>query len=51
MDESLSGVNALQTLPCLNRAHPQKHDYFVLEPCAADGPGIGYFTVSSPGKY
>ncbi len=28
---SLSGIKAVQTLSRLNRAHPQKHDVFVLD--------------------
>ena len=27
----LSGIKAVQTLSRLNRAHPQKHDVFVLD--------------------
>jgi type I restriction enzyme, R subunit len=30
-DKSLSGIKAVQTLSRLNRAHPQKHDCFVLD--------------------
>ena len=28
---TLSGIKAVQTLSRLNRAHPQKHDTFVLD--------------------
>ncbi len=31
VDKMLSGVKAVQTLSRLNRAHPQKHDAFVLD--------------------
>ncbi len=31
VDKTLSGVKAVQTLSRLNRAHPQKHDTFVLD--------------------
>jgi type I restriction enzyme R subunit len=31
VDKSLSGIKAVQTLSRLNRAHPQKHDCFVLD--------------------
>ena len=31
VDKVLSGINAVQTLSRLNRAHPQKHDVFVLD--------------------
>ena len=31
VDKPLSGVMAVQTLSRLNRAHPQKHDTFVLD--------------------
>ena len=31
VDKPLSGIKAVQTLSCLNRAHPQKHDVFVLD--------------------
>ena len=31
VDKSLSGVKAVQTLSRLNRAHPKKHDAFVLD--------------------
>jgi type I restriction enzyme, R subunit len=31
VDKPLSGVKAVQTLSCLNRARPQKHDTFVLD--------------------
>jgi len=31
VDKPLSGVRAVQTLSRLNRAHPQKHDVFVLD--------------------
>jgi len=31
VDKSLSGIKAVQTLSRLNRAHPQKHDVFVLD--------------------
>lgn len=31
VDKALSGVKAVQTLSRLNRAHPQKHDVFVLD--------------------
>ena len=31
VDKELSGVKAVQTLSRLNRAHPQKHDTFVLD--------------------
>src|SRR5271168_94333 len=31
VDKSLSGVKAVQTLSRLNRAHPKKHDVFVLD--------------------
>jgi len=31
IDKSLEGVQAVQTLSRLNRAHPQKHDTFVLD--------------------
>jgi type I restriction enzyme R subunit len=31
VDKSLSGIKAVQTLSRLNRAHPQKHDAFVLD--------------------
>lgn len=31
VDKPLSGVKAVQTLSRLNRAHPQKHDTFVLD--------------------
>ena len=30
-DKTLSGIKAVQTLSRLNRAHPQKHDCFVLD--------------------
>src|SRR6185437_5663360 len=31
VDKILSGIKAVQTLSRLNRAHPQKHDTFVLD--------------------
>lgn len=31
VDKTLSGIKAVQTLCRLNRAHPQKHDVFVLD--------------------
>jgi len=31
VDKTLSGVKAVQTLSRLNRAHPEKHDVFVLD--------------------
>ncbi len=31
MDKALSGIRAVQTLSRLNRAHPKKHDVFVLD--------------------
>jgi type I restriction enzyme R subunit len=31
VDKPLSGIKAVQTLSRLNRAHPQKHDIFVLD--------------------
>ena len=31
VDKPLSGVRAVQTLSRLNRAHPKKHDAFVLD--------------------
>ena len=31
VDKILSGIKAVQTLSRLNRAHPQKHDAFVLD--------------------
>src|SRR5438445_5391246 len=31
VDQPLSGIKAVQTLSRLNRAHPQKHDVFVLD--------------------
>ena len=31
VDKSLSGIKAVQTLSRLNRAHPKKHDVFVLD--------------------
>ncbi len=31
VDKALSGITAVQTLSRLNRAHPQKHDAFVLD--------------------
>ncbi|MCK6502114.1 type I restriction endonuclease subunit R [Myxococcota bacterium] len=31
VDKTLAGVKAVQTLSRLNRAHPQKHDVFVLD--------------------
>jgi type I restriction enzyme R subunit len=31
VDKILSGIKAVQTLSLLNRAHPQKHDVFVLD--------------------
>ncbi|TQE99652.1 MAG: type I restriction endonuclease subunit R [Spiribacter salinus] len=31
VDKALSGIKAVQTLSRLNRAHPQKHDSFVLD--------------------
>ncbi len=31
VDKALSGIRAVQTLSRLNRAHPQKHDCFVLD--------------------
>jgi len=31
VDKSLAGIQAVQTLSRLNRAHPQKHDCFVLD--------------------
>ena len=31
VDKALSGVKAVQTLSRLNRAHPEKHDVFVLD--------------------
>lgn len=31
VDKSLSGIKAVQTLSRLNRAHPKKHDCFVLD--------------------
>lgn len=39
VDKGLSGVKAVQTLSRLNRAHPQKHDVFVLD-FANDVDGI-----------
>ena len=31
VDKALSGIKAVQTLSRLNRAHPRKHDTFVLD--------------------
>src|SRR3989337_4261349 len=31
VDKPLSGIKAVQTLSRLNRAHPHKHDVFVLD--------------------
>ena len=31
VDKTLSGIRAVQTLSRLNRAHPKKHDVFVLD--------------------
>ncbi len=31
VDKTLSGIKAVQTLSRLNRAHPRKHDVFVLD--------------------
>lgn len=31
VDKALSGIKAVQTLSRLNRAHPKKHDTFVLD--------------------
>ncbi len=31
VDKTLAGINAVQTLSRLNRAHPKKHDVFVLD--------------------
>ena len=31
VDKPLAGVKAVQTLSRLNRAHPQKHDVFILD--------------------
>jgi type I restriction enzyme R subunit len=31
VDKPLSGIKAVQTLSRLNRAHPEKHDVFVLD--------------------
>jgi type I restriction enzyme R subunit len=31
VDKALSGIKAVQTLSRLNRAHPQKHDCFILD--------------------
>ena len=31
VDKTLSGIQAVQTLSRLNRAHPKKHDVFVLD--------------------
>ena len=31
VDKTLAGVKAVQTLSRLNRAHPKKHDVFVLD--------------------
>ena len=31
VDKPLAGIKAVQTLSRLNRAHPQKHDVFVLD--------------------
>ena len=31
MDKTLSGIKAVQTMSRLNRAHPKKHDVFVLD--------------------
>lgn len=31
VDKALSGIKAVQTLSRLNRAHPQKHDVFILD--------------------
>src|SRR5205807_6725056 len=31
VDKVLSGIKAVQTMSRLNRAHPQKHDVFVLD--------------------
>jgi type I restriction enzyme R subunit len=31
VDKVLSGIKAVQTLSRLNRAHPQKHDVFILD--------------------
>jgi len=31
VDKQLSGIKAVQTLSRLNRAHPQKHDVFILD--------------------
>ena len=31
VDKILSGIKAVQTLSRLNRAHPKKHDVFVLD--------------------
>ena len=40
VDKVLSGIKAVQTISRLNRAHPQKHDTFVLD-CMNDAEGIG----------
>ncbi len=39
VDKTLSGIKAVQTLSRLNRAHPKKHDTFVLD-FANDAEGI-----------
>ena len=31
VNKTLSGIKAVQTLSRLNRAHPKKHDVFVLD--------------------
>ena len=40
VDKPLSGIKAVQTLSRLNRAHPKKHDVFVLD-FINDSDGIG----------
>ena len=40
VDKVLSGIKAVQTISRLNRAHPQKHDTFVLD-FMNDAEGIG----------
>ena len=50
VDKMLSGIKAVQTLSRLNRAHPQKHDVFVLDFMndAEPSRGLSLITTGRP---
>ena len=55
VDKPLAGVLAVRPLSRLNRAHPQKHDTFVLDFADNAGgeggvPGLPRHTIQIPAK-